>query len=128
MKRETEKDSFRFNLLPTEDKVSGFTTGSLECCTADNFRPDLRRSPRSLWNKSASRVFALYFNDCQQYATHPVPLIAEYFLAHLKQLQRQFNLMNLDEGSKENIARRRRRTRRKYSVELDPYFSPVNIY
>lgn len=127
MKRNSSKDTFRMELLPTEEEVDSFDPRTRECCTADDFRPNLRKSPKSPWNRSAARVFARHMNESQRYRFWEAGLIIEQFHNHLKQLQKMFKLMNMELEVKEAEARRRRRDRRKYLVSLLTCESHCNL-
>ncbi|KAK7686692.1 hypothetical protein QCA50_010292 [Cerrena zonata] len=128
MKRFKSNDIFDEALLPTEHEIERFDPNFGEACSAESFRPDLRKEPRSLYNQSVSRVFADSFNSCQKYAQRKPQVIQVMFLTHLKRLQTLFALqckVPTEIETSKSVHRRNNRkleilkARRKWAVGAD---------
>ncbi|KAI0740263.1 hypothetical protein C8Q76DRAFT_609568 [Earliella scabrosa] len=102
---------FDVDKIPSRQEVAEFTGGSGQCCTVDNFRPDLEGTPKSTWNKSVAMVFAKAF---VQRSDVPAGVsrvtVARAFATHLKGLQTSYRNWKAA-GSPINADRLRKRRR-----------------
>ncbi len=88
------------------------------CCGPDYFRFDLIGKPRSPWNKSAARVFAIDFITAHQVSKRSFDDIIESFFVRVKTLQAQYRLQLKGPATLILSKAQRRREYRKYSVSI----------
>ena len=110
MRRKGPRDGFREELLPGESEVDCYDpSAGQDCCDLENFRPDLRRSSHSPYNRSVARVFARGLKNRKNYSERNMRQIESAFLTHLKYLQRKFKAVH----DKERLSIKRRDQRRR---------------
>ncbi len=117
MNRDNNLDPFDEALLPLEEEVAQFDLHLHHpCCTATFFRPDLRGKTKTLWNRSAVRVFVRSFLDMGQYACKDKWEIEQAFWSHLKYLQLVFKQRGTSAEAKRQARRYANRAERKRLV------------
>ncbi|KAI9069158.1 hypothetical protein FKP32DRAFT_1560268 [Trametes sanguinea] len=76
--------------IPTEKEVESFDPSHGPCCTADNFRPDLRAPPHSEWNESVCDVFVEEFFKRKVHPSRDEEAIRDAFFSHLGYLHKSY--------------------------------------
>ena len=86
------------------------------CCSSEYFRFNLLGTPKSAWNRSAARVFAMDYIKTYKLSKKHFDGVAEAFFSRVKYLQAQYKLRL--KGPTVVLAAKieRRRNFRKYSV------------
>lgn len=87
-------------------------------CTADDFKIDLLGPPGCAWNLSASLVFCRSFLDFHGLPNDEevIGAVKKAFLTRVRTLKAKYALNLLQKHERQEVARKRRRYRRKYSV------------
>lgn len=98
------------------------------CCDEDNFRYDLLGTPRSPWNQSAARVFAVAFRRWAQADLDHTATTDAFFtwIKSLKQNYKKSQLNAAEQGRAQSLARRKTRKRAVCQFSLADY--PLSNY
>ncbi|KAF7436045.1 hypothetical protein PC9H_002871 [Pleurotus ostreatus] len=91
------------------------------CCDEDNFRYDLLGTPRSPWNQSAARVFAVAFRRWAQADLDHTATTDAFFtwIKSLKQNYKKSQLNAAEQGRAQSLARRKTRKRALFHLRLE---------
>ncbi|OSD00146.1 hypothetical protein PYCCODRAFT_1446429 [Trametes coccinea BRFM310] len=76
--------------VPSVVEVEAFNPSLGPCCTGENFRPDLRSPPHTVWNKSVCDVFVALFIKRKVHPCKDETLIHEAFFSHLGYLHSSY--------------------------------------
>lgn len=132
MNRSDYRDAFDHALIPSEEEVSLFNPRLHDpCCTAAFFRPNLQGKTKTLWNRSAARVFVRSFLETNQYACTDKHLIETAFLKHLQNVYKQ---RHMSEDARRAGRRRANRKERKRlvssvsSLALSAHLKPLQLF
>lgn len=116
MNRESGDSAFDDNHIATAEDLSAFdVTSSTRCCTAQTFRVELTaRGERTVWNKSAAKVFVDNFR--LHYPNHAVKAVEQAFFTYLRSVKRQFKSCSTDPSELFRQQTKRTRYQRKSNV------------
>lgn len=125
MGRETDPDDddcdvlfFDETKVPSRNEVDAFNGQGGQCCTIDNFRPDLLGTPRSTWNQSVAQVFAKQYIKETGAISKNVVEVQRAFGVHMKTLINSFKTFQASDTTNEAKRRARRRYMRKSYVSV----------
>lgn len=96
--RENKDSPFPKRRIATRAQVRGFDPEEGPCCTAKKFRIDIRGTPASQWNASATKVFVQDFLTVPQHACRNQKKVSAMFRSHFKTLQRHFRRVGMTSG------------------------------
>ena len=109
--------------VPTRDEVRKFTGRLGQCCTIENFRPDLLGTPKSEWNQSVAQVFAKkYVTEETAKCTKPRE-VEEAFSVHMKTLIKAYKRFLESDSDRTGKLRKQRRYMRKQYVSPCVFYS-----
>ncbi|KAH9855122.1 hypothetical protein C2E23DRAFT_866788 [Lenzites betulinus] len=106
-------------MLPKDEAVDDYDPHAGPCCTIQQFLPDLRSPPTSLWNQSIIELFVENFIALNPSA--PQERVAELFGGHLKYLCTKWQASSLDEKTlrlRQRLLNRSERQRNLYYRRL----------
>ncbi|OBZ77588.1 hypothetical protein A0H81_02217 [Grifola frondosa] len=114
MNRESSDSPFDIAFMASEEDVSAFNPFNGYCCTAADFRPDLRSPPGTPWNKSVTKVFVKSFIEEGIYSCTDAHMIEVAFQTHLKYLRtlhQRAGISKLENTARKRAAKRAERKR-----------------
>ncbi|EMD36708.1 hypothetical protein CERSUDRAFT_50933 [Gelatoporia subvermispora B] len=91
MGREASKSPFDVAKFPTDIELQDFSPQMARRWTAANFRPNLRDTPRSDWNKATTDLFVQNFIEHYPEYSHENSTVKNAFIAHLRHLRQRYH-------------------------------------
>ena len=111
--------------VPSRDDVGKFNGRVGQCCTIENFRPDLLGTPRSTWNQSVAQVFAKQYVKGPTAKSKDVTEVVRAFGVHMKTLINSYKTFQASDTANDAKRRTRRRYMRKSYVSAASRFSMI---
>ena len=118
MKRDHRRSPFNLDLIPSVEEVKNWDLRrDGPCSTEQRFRPDLKSTPGTAWNKSAISVFVRSFLECDEpYENDDGELIRKTFKTHLNHLAHVYQRSLSGKDNQDKYKHAANRDERKHAV------------